>query len=57
MNEIMKRQSLELPESDWQALAGLAKKTKSTWNNKPSWRTLLRRIARGEVTVNNKTLK
>ena len=47
----MRRESLKLQESDWQRLDQLAAATGSEYSGKPSWRRLILRIARGEVTV------
>ncbi len=51
----MKRESLKLSGDQWAALEKLARKTKSvartTADKQPSWRTLIRRIADGEVKV------
>ena len=47
----MRRESLKLQESDWQRLDNLAAATDSLYSGKPSWRRLILRIARGEVTV------
>ena len=47
----MRRESLKLQESDWQRLDKLAAATGSEYSGKPSWRRLILRIARGEVTV------
>lgn len=47
----MKRDSLKLQNDDWEALDFLAAKTGSTYSGKPSWRTLVKRIARGELVV------
>lgn len=45
----MKRESLELQESDWQRLTEVAAATASIYCDRPSWRRLILRIARGEV--------
>lgn len=45
----MKRESLELQESDWQRLTEVAAATSSIYSARPSWRRLILRIARGEV--------
>lgn len=45
----MKRESLELQESDWQRLTEVAAATSSIYSDRPSWRRLILRIARGEV--------
>ncbi len=47
----MKRESLELQEADWAALEKLAALTGSLYSGKPSWRRLVKRIARGEIAV------
>lgn len=47
----MRRESLKLQESDWQRLDKLAAATGSEYSGKPSWRRLILRIARGEVTA------
>jgi hypothetical protein len=47
----MRRESLKLQESDWQRLDKLAAATGSLYSGQPSWRRLILRIARGEVTV------
>lgn len=45
----MKRESLKMPEGDWQRLAEVAAATASVYSGSPSWRRLCLRIARGEV--------
>lgn len=52
----MKRRSLELTESQWQRLEQLAVATdsraeKGPSKGKPSWRSLIRRIASGEIEI------
>lgn len=47
----MKRESLKLQESDWQALQTLAGETGSLYGGEPSWRRLVKRIARGELRL------
>lgn len=47
----MRRKSLKLQESDWSRLEELADSTASNYSWKPSWRRLILRIARGEVSV------
>jgi hypothetical protein len=47
----MKRDSLKLQESDWVALESLAIETGSLYCGKPSWRRLVKRIARGELKL------
>lgn len=47
----MRRESLKLQESDWQRLDKLAAATGSLYSGAPSWRRLILRIARGEITV------
>jgi len=52
----MKRRSLELTEAQWQWLGQLAVATKSKAEKgpakgKPSWRTLMRRIAEGDIKI------
>ena len=56
------RQSIKLSIEEWQELNNLAIQTRSiasrSKNKSASWRTLLKRIARGElVLVENSTLK
>lgn len=51
-----KRQSIPLTPEQWAALKRVATETNSTANRgptttHPNWRTLLRRIADGELTV------
>ena len=53
----MKRESLKLQPSDWDALVALAKKTGSDYMGKPSWRRFILRVARGELTVVKNKLK
>lgn len=45
----MKRESLKMPEDDWQRLTQVAAATSSIYSGEPSWRRLVLRIARGEV--------
>ena len=52
----MIRRSLELTEAQWQQLEELAvatgsKAEKGTSKGKPSWRTLIRRIAEGDIKI------
>jgi len=52
----MKRRSLELTEAQWQCLEQLAiatesKAEKGPTKGKPSWRTLMRRIAEGDIKI------
>lgn len=47
----MRRESLKLQESDWRRLDQLAAATGSLYSGQPSWRRLILRIARGEVTI------
>lgn len=56
----MKRRSLELTEAQWQQLEALAVATdsraeKGPSKDQPSWRTLIRRIAEGELRINKAT--
>ena len=55
---MQKRQSIKLDESEWQELDSLAVKTNSLAHSgvrgsirRYSWRTLLKRIAKGELVV------
>jgi hypothetical protein len=50
----MKRESLKMSESDWTALLAVAQKTGSIYSDKPSWRRLILRIARGEILCREK---
>lgn len=45
----MKRESLKMPEDDWQRLTQVAAATSSIYSGAPSWRRLVLRIARGDV--------
>lgn len=45
----MKRESLKMSEEDWQRLTQVAAETSSIYSDRPSWRRLILRIARGEV--------
>lgn len=45
------RESTQMKPSHWAALHQLALQTGSTFNGSPSWRTLLRRVATGELTL------
>jgi hypothetical protein len=47
----VRRESLKLQESDWRRLEELAADTASNYSGKPSWRRMVLRIARGEITV------
>jgi hypothetical protein len=47
----MRRKSIKLQEFDWRRLEELAAATGSIYSGQPSWRRLILRIARGEVTV------
>ena len=47
----MRRESLKLPDEDWLSLQQLAKQFGATYRGKPSWRCLIRFIARGDVQV------
>jgi hypothetical protein len=52
----MIRRSLELTENQWQQLEQLAAATdskaeKGPSKGKPSWRTLIRRIAEGDIKI------
>ena len=44
-------QSLVMQEADWSRLIELATKTESTFSGKASWRRMMLRIARGEITL------
>jgi hypothetical protein len=46
----MKRESLKMTEEDWERLSKVAALTASNYSGKPSWRRLMLRIARGEIT-------
>ncbi len=47
----MKRDSLKLQFTDWASLDVLAAETGSLYSGKPSWRRLVKRIARGEFKL------
>jgi hypothetical protein len=47
----MKRESLKLKDEAWDKLNNLAKQHGATYLGNPSWRTLIRRIAEGEVRL------
>lgn len=51
----MKRESLKLSAEQWAALETMARQTESvattTAEKRPSWRTLIRRLADGELSV------
>jgi hypothetical protein len=56
----VKRLSIPLMPEQWASLARVAEETNSTagrgpTTGKPNWRTLLRRIADGELIVTEKT--
>lgn len=53
----MTRQSIKLPDKDWQALDELAAATGSTYRGRPAWRAMLRRIARHEIAVRSAPVK
>lgn len=44
-------QTIQLPESDWRALERIAAELNCFYRGKPSWRVLLRRLARGEIKI------
>lgn len=46
-----KRESLPLDPEDWEALSTLAEALGALYGNRPSWRTMIRQIARGELLV------
>lgn len=50
----MRRESLKLQESDWRRLDKLAAATRSIYAGKPSWRRMIIRIARGQLTLQGK---
>lgn len=47
----MRRESLKMQEQDWQRLEDLTAATGSEYSGKPSWRRLMLRITRGEITL------
>jgi hypothetical protein len=47
----MRRESLKLQDSDWQRLEKLAAASHSIYAGKPSWRRMILRIARGQITL------
>ncbi len=51
LSSAVRRESLKLQESDWRRLEELAAATASNYSGKPSWRRMILRIARGEITV------
>lgn len=56
MKSVNLRESLELSENEWQALEILADITQSLstrgrYPNQPSWRILIKRIANGEIKL------
>jgi len=53
----MKRESIKLLPSDWAALAVIADQTGSVYSGVPSWRRLVKRIARGELSVVSEGVK
>jgi hypothetical protein len=53
----MKRKSLKLDDIDWQALQGIASDHGCKYRGEPSFRRLVRAIARGEVAVVNRPSK
>jgi hypothetical protein len=48
------RHSLKLQPDDWRRLAELAADTNCFYRQNPSWRRLILRIARGEITLKEK---
>ena len=48
-----RRESAKMLEADWRRLDELAAATGSTYRGRPSWRAMLRRIARGEIKCEN----
>lgn len=51
----MVRESLELWPNEWRALEQLARETGCTYRGAPSWRRLIKRIARGDLIVTFRT--
>lgn len=47
----MIRKSLPLPPDLWQRLDQLAVATRSHYRDRPSWRSMIRRIASGEIRL------
>lgn len=45
------RESLKMSRADWDALTKLAADTGSLYSGEPSWRRMILRIARGEITL------
>lgn len=45
------RESLKMSRDDWPALTKLAADTGSLYSGAPSWRRMILRIARGEITL------
>jgi hypothetical protein len=46
-----KRKNLKMKESDWKLLEEIAADNDSFYREQPSWRRLILRIARGEITL------
>ena len=47
----MRRESLELQDEDWLSLQQLADQFGAKYRGKPSWRRLVKMIARGDVPL------
>jgi len=50
-NQTAARESLKMQPADWAALTRMAAETRSIYSGEPSWRRMILRIARGEISL------